>query len=98
MPANIVRHLLTVTAFGLGLGTAAAQVKVIQIEGATGKVITPDRPDETKAMLKEIQEAYKAPLEVDKDIRDELRKQYQNPSPEREQKILREARRLYATS
>src|SRR6266540_1505385 len=52
-------------------------------------------PDEFRSLVKEIEEAYKAPFEVDKDIRDELRKQYRNPTPEREMKILREARRLY---
>jgi hypothetical protein len=52
-------------------------------------------PDEFKSFVKEVEEAYKAPFEVDKDILDELRKQYKNPTPERELKILREARRLY---
>jgi EF hand len=83
----------------VGLSPLAAQMKM-QVEIVNGKLQaqSPDRPDETKAMLKEVQEAYKAPFEVDKDIRDELRKQYQNPNPDREQKILREARRLYATT
>src|SRR5262245_47579481 len=55
-------------------------------------------PDEFKALLKEVEEAYKAPHEVDKDILDELRKQYRNPTPERETKIFREIRRLYQTT
>ena len=55
-------------------------------------------PDEFKSLVKELEEAYKAPFEVDKDILDELRKQYKNPTPEREAKILREARRLYRTT
>ena len=52
-------------------------------------------PDEFRALVKEVEEAYKAPFEVDKDIQDELRKQYKNPTPEREAKIFREMRRLY---
>src|SRR5262245_61401929 len=52
-------------------------------------------PDEFRSLVKEVEEAYKAPFEVDKDILDELRKQYKNPTPDREAKILREARRLY---
>jgi len=55
-------------------------------------------PDEFRALLKEVEEAYKAPLEVDKDVLDELRKQYRDPTPEREAKILREVRRLYVTT
>ena len=52
-------------------------------------------PDEFRALVREVEEAYKAPYEVDKDILDELRKQYRNPTPEREAKIFREIRRLY---
>jgi len=55
-------------------------------------------PDEFRALVKEVEEAYKAPFEVDKDVLDELRKQYKNPTPEREAKILREVRRLYNTT
>jgi hypothetical protein len=55
-------------------------------------------PDEFRALLKEVEEAYKAPLEVDKDVLDELRKQYRGPTPEREAKIFREIRRLYVTT
>ena len=55
------------------------------------------QPDEVRAIVKEIEEAYKAPLEVDKDVRDELRKQYRNPTPERETKLFYEIRRLYHT-
>jgi Ca2+-binding EF-hand superfamily protein len=55
-------------------------------------------PDEFRALLKEVEEAYKAPLEVDKDVLDELRKQYRDPTPEREAKIFREIRRLYVTT
>jgi EF hand len=62
----------------------------------------PEKPkqvtDEFRAILKEVEEAYKAPLEVDKDVLDELRKQYRSPTPEREMKIFREIRRLYATT
>jgi hypothetical protein len=81
----------------IGLVPAAAQLQVQVVDGS-GKVQAPDKPDELKAMLKEVQEAYKAPFEVDKDIRDELRKQYQNPTPDREKKIMQETRRLYATT
>ena len=55
-------------------------------------------PDEFKAILSVVEDAYKAPFEVDKDILDELRKQYRDPKPEREGKIFREIRRLYATT
>src|SRR5688572_29708741 len=55
-------------------------------------------PDEFRALVKEVEEAYKAPFEVDKDVLDELRKQYKNPTPERELKIFREIRRLYNTT
>jgi hypothetical protein len=62
----------------------------------------PDRPkpvpDEFRAILKEVEEAYKAPLEVDKDVLDELRKQYRNPTPDRELKIFKEIARLYDTT
>lgn len=53
-------------------------------------------PDEMKSFLNALEEAYKAPREVDEDIRDELRKQYKGPTPEREAKIFREIRRLYS--
>src|SRR5262245_27662204 len=65
--------------------------------GAGGQTPKPP-PDEFRALLKEIEEAYKAPHEVDKDVLDELRKQYRNPTPERETKIFREIRRLYQTT
>ena len=55
-------------------------------------------PDEFRSLLKEVEEAYKAPHEVDKDVLDELRKQYRNPTPEREAKIFQEIRRLYQTT
>ena len=55
-------------------------------------------PDEFKALVNEVTEAYKAPHEVDKDILDELRKQYRDPTPGREKKIFQEIRRLYPTT
>lgn len=55
-------------------------------------------PDEFRSLVKEVEEAYKAPFEVDKDVLDELRKQYKNPTPDREAKIFREIRRLYNLS
>jgi Ca2+-binding EF-hand superfamily protein len=63
-----------------------------------GKDQRPPVTDEFRAILKEIEEAYKAPREVDKDVLDELRKQYSNPTPEREAKIFKEIRRLYLTT
>jgi EF hand len=51
--------------------------------------------DEFQAFLKEVEESYKAHYEVDKDVLDELRKQYRDPKPDREAKIFREIRRLY---
>lgn len=52
-------------------------------------------PDEEREILKEIKEAYKAPFEVHEDVLKELRKSYQQPTPEREAKIFKELRRLY---
>ncbi|MFM8271124.1 MAG: hypothetical protein ACKODX_02215, partial [Gemmata sp.] len=52
-------------------------------------------PDEYRSLVREVEEAYKAPYEVDKDVLNELRKQYKAPSAEREAKIFREIRRLY---
>jgi Ca2+-binding EF-hand superfamily protein len=64
-----------------------------------GKDQKPGPPvDEFRAIHKEVVDAYKAPDEVDKDVLDELRKQYTNPTPDREAKIFREIRRLYATT
>lgn len=75
-----------------GLGQSPPDSK-----GAKDKQLKPP-PDEFRAILKQVEEAYKAPLEVDKDILDELRKQYRNPTPEREAKIFKEIRRLYDVS
>jgi Ca2+-binding EF-hand superfamily protein len=55
-------------------------------------------PDEFRALVKMVEEAYKAPFEVEKDVLDELRKQYREATPDREAKILREVRRAYATT
>jgi hypothetical protein len=55
-------------------------------------------PDEFRALVKTVEEAYKAPLEVDKNVLDELRKQYRDPTPDREAKIVREIRRAYVTT
>lgn len=54
--------------------------------------------DEEKEILKEIKEAYKAQYEVHKDVLSELRKQYKEPTPQREAKIVKELRRLYLLS
>lgn len=56
------------------------------------------KPDEFKAIISVIEDAYKAPREVDKDILDELRKQYRQPTFEREMKIFKEIHRLYDTT
>lgn len=80
-------------------GPAAAFGQFPPAGGKAGKDPGPKpAPDEYRVILKEVQEAYKAPLEVDKDIRDELRKQYEQPTPQREAKIFREIRRLYQTT
>lgn len=63
-----------------------------------GEPGTKPPPDETRAIVREIEEAYKAPSEVDEDVRDELRKQYRGPTPEREAKLFYEIRRLYQTT
>lgn len=52
-------------------------------------------PDEFRAVLSIIEEAYKAPREVDREVLDEIRKQYRGQNPDREAKIFREIRRLY---
>jgi hypothetical protein len=46
-------------------------------------------PEEIRALLKEVERAYPDPVEINKDILDELRKQYRDPTPEREAKIFR---------
>ncbi|HKB03245.1 MAG TPA: EF-hand domain-containing protein [Gemmataceae bacterium] len=51
--------------------------------------------DEFRVFLKEVEESYKAQYEVDKDVLDELRKQYRDPKPDREARIFRDIRRLY---
>jgi Ca2+-binding EF-hand superfamily protein len=55
-------------------------------------------PNEEKAILEEIREAYKAPFEVHEDVLKALRKSYEQPSPDREAKIFKELRRLYELS
>lgn len=52
-------------------------------------------PKEQRAILNEIEEAYKAPREVHEDVLSQLRKSYQKPSEARETKIFEELRRLY---
>jgi EF hand len=84
-------RLWTLTAVALLAGPLAAQPP-----DAAKKVKGP--PDEEKAILEEIREAYKAPHEVPKDMAKELRKAYENPSPDREEKVLKEARRMYDLS
>src|SRR4051812_29456048 len=65
-------------------------------QGKGGKQKGPKGPlDEEQAILKEIKEAYKAPFEVPKDLVKELRKAIEQPSPEREAKVFKEARRMY---
>ena len=84
------------TVIGLIVAMLGAQTVLAQPPGKdpTAKPL----PDETRILIKEVEEAYKAPLEVDADVRDELRKAYQKPSPEREAKIFAEVRRLYVTT
>jgi EF hand len=55
-------------------------------------------PDEFKYLLKAVADSYRAPEEVEKDVLDELRKQYGDPKPDREAKIFREIHRLYDTT
>jgi hypothetical protein len=80
-------------ALTLKLAEANVQGQVIQAQK-----VASDQPDEAKAILGEIREAYKAPLEVDEDVLKELRRSYQQPSEQRENKILSEIRRLYVTT
>lgn len=72
------------------LPTAPGEVKVAKDKGPPA----PFEPD--KEILREIKEAYKAPLEVHDDVLAQLRKSYQRPSADREAKIFEELRRLYA--
>jgi EF hand len=94
-------HFAALTAFVVALSFAAAstfgQSPPNPGNGDKDKQPKPP-PDEFRAILKQVEEAYKAPLEVDKDILDELRKQYRNPTPDREAKIFKEIRRLYDVS
>jgi hypothetical protein len=53
---------------------------------------------ETRAIVRAIEEAYKAPLEVHEEVLDELRDQYRRPSESREEEILEEVRRMYRTT
>lgn len=55
-------------------------------------------PDELKYLVRVVEDSYKAPEEVEKDVLDELRKQYGDPKPDREAKIFREIHRLYDTT
>jgi len=80
-----------------------AALAVSSAFGQPPKVSGPEEPrkpppDEFKSLLNMVEEAYKAPREVDKDVLDELRKQYSDPKPDREAKIFKEIRRLYATT
>lgn len=76
----------------VGYGQPPADVKALKVQAA------PALPDEARAIVKEIEEAYKAPLEVHEDVLDELRKQYKDPTPKREAKLFYEIRRLYNTT
>jgi Ca2+-binding EF-hand superfamily protein len=88
--------IATFATFILFFGPAPGFSQIPPAEGKGSKIPgTKGSPDEFRAVLKEVEEAYKAPFEVDKDILDELRKQYRQPTPEREAKIFREIRRLY---
>jgi len=73
-------------------GQPPADVKALKEQAAKSL------PDESRSIVKEIEEAYKAPLEVHEDVLDELRKQYKSPTPEREAKLFYEIRRLYNTT
>src|SRR5205823_1989189 len=58
----------------VGLPQAMAQ---LPNEGKGQKAKNQDPPTEEKEILKEIDEAYKAPLEVHKDVLKELRRSYE---------------------
>ena len=62
---------------------------------APGQTPPKPPPAEFEALVKVVENAYKAPHEVEKDVLDELRKQYRGPTPEREAKIFKEIRRVY---
>jgi hypothetical protein len=90
----ILRLLTTATVAVLLASAAAGQPPDVgkKEKGSKGP------PDEDKAILSEIREAYKAPFEVHEDVLKQLRKSYGDPSPAREDKIVRELRRLYQLS
>jgi hypothetical protein len=77
---------------------AAAIPAVGQPPPVEVKVAKPP-PDEFKSLVSEVTEAYKAPYEVDEDIRDELRGAYKKGlTPQKEDKLIYEVRRLYQTT
>jgi hypothetical protein len=89
-----MRALLSAKVGALILGLLATTAGFGQPPG-DGKKSPKAPPDEEKAILDQIKEAYKAQYEVDEDVLKELRKSYQQPTPEREAKIFKELRRLY---
>ncbi len=91
-------RLLLVAAVILALHTrtASGQGQPPPDNGKNAKGQVPQASlDEDKEILKEIREAYKAPLEVHEDVLKELRRSYQQPTPNREAKIFKELARLY---
>jgi Ca2+-binding EF-hand superfamily protein len=54
--------------------------------------------DLDKSIIGRIKDVYRAPFEVPKDLASELRGYYKNPTPQREEEILKEVRRLFMTS
>lgn len=77
------------------LPALAITAALISSAPASGQTPPKPPPDEFEALVKVVENAYKAPLEVEKDVLDELRKQYRGPTPEREAKIFKEIRRVY---
>jgi hypothetical protein len=83
MRANHVLQAASVLLLTLCAHPAFAQQKEVDLD---------------KSILGRIKDAYKAPYEVPQDLRDELRGYYKNPTPQREEAILKEVRRLFQPS
>ena len=79
------------------LGGVVFGLQVTMEKGSKGKK-SKGPPDEEKFILRQIEEAYKAPREVDADVLKHLRKSYEEPSTDREAKMLKHIRRLYPTT
>jgi hypothetical protein len=80
----------------VGMATGLGQPLPGQGKNSKEKSPKPKKPlDEDKEILDKIKTAYKDPSKVHADFLKELRKYYQQPTPDREAKIFKELRKLY---